>query len=377
VKAMNKANRVARRAPVRASSVIILSLMLMVIIFLILMQNIDIFSEYFGSTIYKIIFDAALVTLVILLLVYFLLRNSSYHKELEEMVRRLEASNLLLQVLNNIQSSANATLDSVKFLQESLQTVMARLSSQGVIYMLDEETSRLKPCIFYGEDINSDNLRDYEMGEGIIGQVAQSGKAVDAEFALPQEGKRTRNFDENSGSYMALPIRTGNKVVGVLFVESARKVLTPEEATLLAAVSEVMGNSLTNSKLYDITKRALDNSRKIQAYMESFIMDLRIGVMVIDDIGTVLITNKGAQNYLQLQANEILKKNIHQVLDSSGWRGHRLLQGFQSCLTEKRGIQYSHPLEDDPSSLAMEVNIFPIFKGKDELTGAAATFTKT
>jgi nitrogen fixation/metabolism regulation signal transduction histidine kinase len=134
---------------------------------------------------------------------------------------------------------------------------------------------------------------------------------------------------------------------------------------------------LTNSKLYDITRRALDNSRKTQGYLESFIMEAKIGVLVIDDGGMVLIANHEAENYLHIQYKDIMGKNAFDILGASQWRGQRLAQAFTSCLADKSSLQYSHPLEDDPASLAADINVFPLFKEKEELIGAAATFRKT
>ena len=299
-----------QRQPVSIFSLILLFLMILVIVFLLLVQNVDRFSDFFGNTTFKIIFDVALVLGLVLFAAYIFTRSAEYNKNLEAMVDRLQNSNLLLQVLNDIQARANANLDAQGLLEESLEAVMPLTSSMGTVYMIDEETSRLVPRARYGTDTPLHDLPDFAVGEGIVGMVAQSGQPIeDAGGEGPAAASGLIRY--------ALPINAGNRLVGVMIAGTTKGSYTDEEKTMLHAVAEVLGNSLTNAKLYNLTRRALDTTKKTQGYLESFIREARMGVMVLDERGAVMIINQEAERYLGIQQSDIMGRNAMEAL--GGW----------------------------------------------------------
>ena len=355
-----------QRQPVSIFSLILLFLMILVIVFLLLVQNVDRFSDFFGNTTFKIIFDVALVLGLVLFAAYIFTRSAEYNKNLEAMVDRLQNSNLLLQVLNDIQARANANLDAQGLLEESLEAVMPLTSSMGTVYMIDEEASRLVPRARYGTDTPLHDLPDFAVGEGIVGMVAQSGQ--------PIEDAGGEGSAAASGLIRyALPINAGNRLVGVMIAGTTKGSYTDEEKTMLHAVAEVLGNSLTNAKLYNLTRRALDTTKKTQGYLESFIREARMGVMVLDERGAVMIINQEAERYLGIQQSDIMGRNAMEALGGSDARSRQLLQGFQSCFKDKAGVHFTEPVYDDSGNQTVLVNVFPLFRERGELIGAAAT----
>lgn len=356
------------KGPVTTFSIILLLLMMVVTVFLVLVQNVDRFSEFFGSTTLRIITDIALVCFIGLFAAYLLIRGREYRKNLEGLIERLQKSNQLLQVLNTIQSTANSTLDVPRLLEEALEAVMPLTSSLGTIYLYDEEEAMLKPWACCGTGTPLQELPSFSPGEGIVGKVAQAGEP------LVDDGKSGSTTRETNMNRIALPIKAGNKVMGVLLAGKASGSYSDEERTLLHAVSEVLGNSLTNAKLYDLTRRALDTSKKTQRYMEGFIHEAKIGVLVLDNRGIVMVSNREAERYLALESKDLLGQNIFEVLARLDRKGQQLAEGFRSSFKDRLGLQFTHTLEEDPSRPAIRVNVFPLFAGEDELIGAAATF---
>ncbi|MEW6553029.1 MAG: GAF domain-containing protein [Actinomycetota bacterium] len=354
--------------PVSVFSLVLMILMVVVIIFLVLVQNVDSFSEFFGGTTFKIIFDIAIVAGLVLFAAYLFTRSSEYNRRLEAMIDRLERSNMLLQVLNSIQESANANLDAQGLLERSLEAVMPLTSSLGTIYLLDEETSRLVPRARYGTETPLRDLPDFAIGEGIVGMVAQSGEPVEDRGEGPRSPGMVR---------YALPIRSGNRLMGVLVAGTGKGAYTEEEKTLLQAVSEVLGNSLTNAKLFNLTKRALETTRKTQGYLESFVHEARMGVLVLDDRGAMMIINQEAGMYLGAEKGDLLGRNALEALDALGTRGQDLARGFRECYRDMQSSHYTQPVYDDTTMQTAVVNIFPLFKEGGELIGAAATINST
>lgn len=367
----NRDNETAKeKGPISIFSILLLFLIIVVFAFLILIQNVDRFSDYFGGTTSKIITAVALLVLIGLFAAYIIQRGLEYRKNLEHMVERLQKSNDLLQVLNNIQSTANATLDAQVLLEQVLDEVMPITSSLGTIYLINEETARLRPQASYGTDAPLAELPDFPIGEGMVGQVAQSGEPLMDKAAAGQGGGSPAMIR------LALPIKAGNKVMGVLITGTNKGDYSEEEVTLLHAVTEVLGNSLTNAKLYDITRRALDASKRSQQYMDSFVHEAKIGVLILDGRGVVMITNSEAEQYLHMETKDLLGKNVFESLENLGPRGQHLAQAFKTALEEKTGARFKHTLDEEPSRPYITVSAFPLFNKQGEVTGAASTFIR-
>ncbi len=353
------------------TSILLLTLMAVTVALLIAVQNIGSLADYFGGTTSKIITDVALLLLLALYACYVFIRSARSRRELEAMVERLQRSNLILKILNSIQSSANSTLDVQKLLEISLDAVMPLTSSRGAIYLLDESGSRLKAAASHGMSVLLRDMPEFSLGEGAIGKVAASGEPLEKMVGAPQA--RGKNPRDRAETRIFLPIKAGNKMVGVLCSSTAKGPYTEEERTMLHAVAEVLGNSLTNAKLYGITRRALDTTRKTQSYLESFVREAGIGVLILDEEGKILIANGGAETFLRIPLNDIKGCRATDLLTSLGPRGQALAQGFEACYTSKQGAHFMQQIDEDPLRPAAHVSTFPLFGGKGELIGSAAT----
>lgn len=364
----------ARRGegPVSALSVLLLALMVMVSVFLVVVQNVSSLSEYFGSTTLRIVTDVALLLFIALFAAYIYLRSTRYRRELEAMVERLQRSNLLLQVLNSIQSSANSTLDAQMLLQLSLETVMPQISSTGVVYLLDESDSRLKAKASCGLKMPLREMPDFALGEGLVGGVAATGEAIE-EGSLGEEPGRKGAGGQPRFARIAIPIKAGSKIMGVLVSSTSGRAYSEEEKTLLHAITEVLGNSLTNAKLYDITRRALDATRRTQSYLEGFIGETRIGVVVTDEQGRLMIANAEAERFLRAQPRELQGRNALEWLEARGERGAPLARALRNCYELRQGTSFMQPVDDDPIRPAARIDAFPLMRENGEVIGAAAT----
>ncbi len=361
-------NASSKNRPVSVFALILLILMIVVVVFLVLVQNIDEFSDFFGGTALKIIFDVALVAGVALFTAYIFTRSAEHNRQLEDTVERLRKSNTLLQALNRIQESANTNLDARGLLEASLEAVMPLTSSMGTVYILDEESSRLVASARYGTATPLSDLPTFKIGEGIVGMVAQTGE--------PVEDRGEKSSPSSGMVRYALPIRSGNRVVGVMVAGTTKGEYSEEEKTLLQAVCEVLGNSLTNARLYNLTRRALDTTRKTQGYLESFIDAAHMGVMVLDEQGTIMIINQEAQEYFGAQKKDLLGRNAAELLDKLGPRGESLARNLRDCYRDKSAAHFTQPVYGDSAARSVLVNVYPLFRQEGEFIGAAATMSK-
>jgi Nif-specific regulatory protein len=156
-----------------------------------------------------------------------------------------------LEVLHDLAKVLATTVD----LREQLEKVLNELSSgtgmnRAMISILDRDTGMAILDVAHGVEIDGLDIT-YMPGEGITGQVAQTGKPMvitnlgnDKQF-LDRTGAR-RGLNQCELSFLCVPIMYDDKVVGVLSADKvAREVDNQDyELKLLSEVAELIAKAV-------------------------------------------------------------------------------------------------------------------------------------
>src|SRR6266481_3293258 len=132
-------------------------------------------------------------------------------QRLEDLVFKLGTLNELVEMSTHI-SRIQDLLSSV--LQSTMRAVHANI---GSIMLLDQERKTLRIAASRGLPDEVQAETEVRLGEGIAGKVAELGDAVivediekDARFA------RLNNPKYGTGSFICMPVRVGDRVIGVI-----------------------------------------------------------------------------------------------------------------------------------------------------------------
>ncbi len=167
--------------------------------------------------------------------------------------------NAELAIVNEIGAALAKQLD----FQEIVELVGARVSgifeaSSLFVALYDEATETISfPYeLAEGERIYTDPIR---LGEGLTSRVIQSrsplrmGTQADM---LAAQAIQVGNLDTES--WLGVPIIAGDRVIGVIALETPKPNLyTESDERLLSTVASSMGVALENARLFDETKRLL------------------------------------------------------------------------------------------------------------------------
>ena len=146
-------------------------------------------------------------------------------------------------------------------LRELLAAMMERvrevLDAEACSVMLvDEPTRTLRWEVALGAGAGKLQTLSVPIGQGISGRVAQTGEVIrieDAQHDARWEGQR---YDQETGftsrSILCLPIRTRERVVGVVQVLNRRGgPFTDEDQQLLEALASMGAVAIENARLYE------------------------------------------------------------------------------------------------------------------------------
>jgi len=153
---------------------------------------------------------------------------------------------ILRVALDNLLNIMNGTIGGILLLKEQSQTLYYRVH-QG----LGKE---------YVEGVR---LR---LGEGIIGRVAQSGKAILLEDIStdPRVAYPTLVNAEELRAFIAVPLRAKDKVLGVINIASREtRHFTTNDTHLLQAIGDQLGVAIEQSRLYERLRKARERLRRL------------------------------------------------------------------------------------------------------------------
>ncbi len=179
-------------------------------------------------------------------------RDVSALKQIEQELRR---RNRDLALLNRIAHSAAASQDLQSLLDGLLETVIEALDTTGGgIFLVRHAGSDLHLSASHGIPTEvSQELRHIQPGEGLIGRVALNGQPRSS-ANLSRDRRRWSGAvrKDDWRGFLAVPIGTGERTLGVLFIYCRKeRVFTREETQLLVAICKQAGTAVEGTELLD------------------------------------------------------------------------------------------------------------------------------
>ena len=163
----------------------------------------------------------------------------------------------------------------IKLVGERISTLFAARSMYVALY---DATTRLISFPFelnHGQPVRSDPI---ELGAGLTSIVVQSGQPLLLR-SLEEQKLRGAILDGiDSESWLGVPILAGDRVLGVIALESLEPhAYGDADARLLGTLAASMGVALENARLFDETKRLLSETNERAAEL-ALINDVQHGL---------------------------------------------------------------------------------------------------
>jgi HD-GYP domain-containing protein (c-di-GMP phosphodiesterase class II) len=176
-----------------------------------------------------------------------------------------------LYLLQQISQELSSSLDLELLLQHIVRHLKESLNyERAAVALIDEKTNELavraaeKP---YARKIQA-RLR-LKLGQGITGYVAQTGKPYIANDV--SRNSHYHIFDKKTRSEIAVPLKIGEKTIGVINIESYKKyTFTEKDLELLTLVANQASVAIQNSQLYSSLKQSyLDSIKTLVSAIEA------------------------------------------------------------------------------------------------------------
>ncbi len=271
---------------------------------------------------------------------------------LEDITQRKQTETLLAQraaqlaLINDIGSKIAADLDLESLLARAARLVHEQFGYHHVsLYLIDQDAAFLKAIAGIYEAYLPPNQQQ-KLSQGIIGWVGKHGEKVVA-GNISTEARYISMIPSYvvTNSELCLPIKIGNKVVGVLDVQSAALNAFGENDVLaMEILSDQLAVALENARLYRAIQQELTERRRIEEALRLSeqrlrqIIDLVPHFIFAKDIeGRFILANQATADVYGTTVDGLLNK-----VDADFARSDAEVQHFRT--TDIEVIQSGQPM---------------------------------
>ncbi len=222
---------------------------------------------------------------------------------------RLKQQQQYLKSINEFSAALIDTNSVKEIVDEILKNIAVKFGFEDcVIYLINPENNELEQYAAYGKKLQDGKIFKpihVKVGEGIVGSVAQSGKAeivndttldsryiVDLEMAL---------------SELSVPIVSGNDIIGVIDSENAQKnSYTQQDLETFSTIASLAANKIKNAIVSEQREKAEFALRENETKLRAIINSALDAVITINGEGRVTEWNSQAENLFGFTKEEIV-----------------------------------------------------------------------
>ena len=164
------------------------------------------------------------------------------------------------------------------------------LSTFGYYYVALFTLEKTPPSLRFRASAGPDDRQtpvtvNVQMGQGIIGWVATHGSEIVANAVCREPRYRHENALPETRAEMALPLKIGDRVLGVLDVQSDQEDAFDEtDVLVLRALADTIALAVRNAELYHAERW----QRRTEAYASAAVLQVAQALARLDDLDAVL-----------------------------------------------------------------------------------------
>ncbi len=211
-----------------------------------------------------------------------------------------------LSTLHEMALAATSSLDLAEILKRIIGALERTLGFSNLSLMLiDEEEQRLKIKAGMGHDPEVTKSMQPGLGEGITGWVAQTGQPLN----VPDVSADSRYIvaDKNIRSELCVPIKTGDRIIGVLNVESVEPAaFTDDDLRFLSTLAGQLAVTIENARLFHQVARG-------EKEWENTFQAITDGIAIYDAEFRILRANPALADILETTPEACIGKHCYEI----------------------------------------------------------------
>ncbi len=226
-----------------------------------------------------------------------IIRDVTRQKELESRLRELsERRTWQLEVITEIAQEISTAPEVDELFRRLVTLVKERFDYYHThLYLLSESGDALELAQGYGEPgrILKEQGHRIPIGKGLVGTAARTGQPVLVADVTQQENWLANPLLPDTRSEIAVPIKMGTEILGVLDVQSDRlNGLTEDDQSLLLGLCGQIAVAIQNARILASVQRLVDERTREVAIFQSLTENATYGVWMATPEGVVSYANE-------------------------------------------------------------------------------------
>ena len=215
-----------------------------------------------------------------------------------------------LATLDAVATSVSRSLNLGEVLNEALDKVLEVTGLEsGAIYLWDRASGELQLTVHRG--LSEEFVRQVSrmrLGEGVTGRAAMSGEPIVVDEYVKDRRALPAAMQENLRAMVSMPLKSKDKVLGVMNIASRRKRrFAPWEVQLLTSIGNQIGVAIENAQLFD----EIRERKKQLAYQLENASD---AIFNVDLAGRFTFFNRAAEVISGYRREEVLGRPFTDLL---------------------------------------------------------------
>lgn len=286
------------------------------------------------------------------------LENARLFNETQRLLKETESRNAELAILNSVGEAMTRKLDVRTVTYNVGDKVRDIFKAEIADVLLYDPKTNLVNLVYSYSGQYFENEPPWELGEGLTSKIILSRSPLLLNSAQEMDENGAASYvtapinTEDSQSYMGVPIMVGDRVLGVVDVQSNKpNAFNEDNLRLLQTLSTNMGVAIENARLFDETQRLLKETE-----------DRAAELAAISKVSQALVAETELDSTIQLigrQMREIFNADIVYValLDPQTNLIHFPYQVGESFTTLKIGEGHTGRIMQTGESLIINRNL--------------------
>ena len=299
-------------------------------------------------------------------------------EELDERVARrtraLAEESERVKILLRITTELTTSLDRDRVLNLALQLVNDVVHSEhGAILLVDEDTNELivRAAFGRGQQVPPEGLPSgLQRSEGLAGWVIENREAV-VIGDVKEDDRWVDGLDLEDRSALAVPLITGDDVLGVMILTDSRPTLfTKEQLSLVEAAGIQVASAIHNAGLYDLIRQQAEKlglmMREAQvevAKQQSILQSIADGVLVAEADGTIIMANTPTAHILDMPRGQLIGRSVDDLMGLYGESGDDWVQTIEEWAKNPEKLEQQTSLKNrlEIEDKIVLVHVAPVF----------------
>ncbi len=240
------------------------------------------------------------------------------HKRLQHYVGVARGNEQRLATMNSIFTALSPLLEPEEIMRKAVAIIAEQLQVElALVYTLDEEHQLL--TLGAHEGVSEDFVRDmyhFNLGEGFIGRVAQTGEPLLARDASQQPRMDSPSVRQmRIETQVVVPMDSRGRAVGVLCVAMRRpREFLPAEVDMITTMGNQLGVLVDNAQRWENERRIAEELRVSERKYRQIFERASDAIWLHDLAGDITAANVAAERLTGYTVEELTRMNVRSLL---------------------------------------------------------------